>query len=91
MFLTSLFLDVGVFSLTDKVLSFGSFSISTVELRISGLEPSILFSLDLRFSFPFSDCAFFLLEVSIASYSFSEEVLNQGGNFLLARWKNGRF
>ena len=59
MFLAILFSDVGVFSLSDKLLSFVSFSVSTLELRISGLEPSLSHSLDARFSFPFSDCVSF--------------------------------
>ena len=81
MFLSILFSDVGVFLLTDEVLSFGNFSVSTLELRISRLEPSISFSLDTRFSFPFSDCDFFLLDVSNASFSFSEDVVLDAGIF----------
>merc|ERR1712175_61798 len=69
MFLSILFLDVGVFSLTDKGLSFGSFSFSILELRISGVKPSISFSFDTRGSFPCFDCVSFLLGVSIASLS----------------------
>ena len=81
MFLSILFSDVGVFSLTDEALSFGNFSVSTLELRISRLEPPISFSLDTRFSFPFSDCDFSLLDVSNASFSFSEDVVLDVGIF----------